>query len=159
MKRFRKGLNILEYSVGKTYFLRFTEDPQADIDHKYSRWYDSFGFSSAEAEENGLLKDQFGYYKNHAGLSGHRLDAESLTEALQDIQSGLGPSHGVWFRNVHKDNFAIFEGYATDMQDTPEGDTFIAERVVAYIINNVSSYNKWRIDNIACLTHSSYPKI
>lgn len=116
------------------FYLRFTDDPNIDIEHKYSRWYMDDQELEA-AKENGLKegKDYFkdedsgDYYKLHTGLSGHYIDAETLGEAIQKVES---KKH--WFRNSEEDNWSIFESDddINVKQDTPEGNTFFPYKVL-----------------------------
>lgn len=110
------------------FYLRFTNNPDIDLIHKYSRWYDN-GLSTTDAEEQGYLTDDdFGYYKNHTGLSGHFLDVETLSDAISKVEKKEW-----WFKNSKTDNWAIFESDDSDFsvkQDTPEGNTFSPYKVL-----------------------------
>jgi hypothetical protein len=123
-----------EYFVDKDYkpikgslFLRFTDDSKSDIVHKYSRWYEN-DLTENEAKNQGYLKDEFGYYKLHTGLSGHQLKSENLNDAISEAKSLRGT-----FKNINSDNWSIFESNDEDFsikQDTPEGNTFSAFKVL-----------------------------
>lgn len=134
------GVN--KYYVDKNYeptkggfYLRFTEDPFIDLEHKKSRWYMDDGELEI-AKENGLKegKDYFKdnnsgeYYKLHTGLSGHSLEAENLQDAIKEVES-----RNRWFKNAKEDNWSIYEGDDSDFsvkQDTPEGSTFAPYKVL-----------------------------
>lgn len=136
-KEMEKG-KAEKYFVDKTYshennqtkgdfYLRFTEKPVADVKNKYSRWYDS-SLSDADAKEQGYIKDEDGdYYIQHSGLSGHHLNAETLEEAIREVEHKTNV-----FKNVNKDSWAIFEANydVPTIEDTPEGNTFYPEKVL-----------------------------
>jgi hypothetical protein len=128
--------SIEDYRVPKNYepikggfYLRFTDNPDIDLIHKYSRWYDN-DLSFTDADEQGYKTDDFGYYKNHTGLSGHFLDVDTLKEAISEVEKKEW-----WFRNSKEDNWAIFESDDSDFtvkQDTPEGNTFSPYKVLYF---------------------------
>lgn len=156
----QQGLNIIAKESGNGYlFLRFTEDPQADMQHGFSRWYvEDMELELAIEKGESLESDQFGTYRKHAGLCGHDLETEDLEDAIQDINKGWEPRSG-WFRDIETSNYAIYEGYETSIQDTPEGTTFRAEKLVAFVVNDVESFNNWRDNYSECLTEESMGKI
>lgn len=115
-----------------SFYLRFTEDPNTDLEHKYSRWYmDDMELEWAkenlkEGKDYYKDKDSDNYFKLHTGLSGHKLNAETLTDAIKEIEAKEW-----WFKNSKKDNWAIFESddSISTQQDTPEGDTFYPYKI------------------------------
>jgi hypothetical protein len=109
------------------FYLRFTDDPISDIEHKYSRWYDA-SLSDEEAEEQGYIVDEHGdYYKRHTGLSGHHLDSENLEDVINEafLKNNV-------YKNINIDNWAIFESNnnVNIVEDTPEGNTFFPEKLL-----------------------------
>lgn len=116
-----------EPSENNGFFLRFTDTPILDIKHGKSRWYDS-SLSDEEAISQGYQRDpSAGWYWEHSGLSGHYIDASTLSEAIQKVEE-----QEWWFRNSKEDSWSIFEdnGDIYVNQDTPEGDTFAPLKVL-----------------------------
>jgi len=111
------------------YFLRFTSDPNRDIEYGTSLWVDwnDDDPNQDHNEEYVWVDDYECWCKKHSGLSGHALDADTLEEAIEETKQGR------WFGNPNKDSWAIFEGDFADEQDTPEGDTFIAESAAHFV--------------------------
>jgi len=136
-----KPEKISELTKG-SFYLRFTDDPSADLEHKYSRWYmDDMELEAAI--ERGLKegKDYFKdnavgeYFKLHTGLSGHKLESETLAGAIKEVESKNN-----WFRRADEDSWAIFEddeSVFSVKQDTPEGNTFYP-----YKVHFFKEYNK-----------------
>lgn len=122
------------------YFLRFTTDPERDIRYGKSLWR---VYDSAEAERL-IEQDKACYYNSalgeyvleHCGLSGHALEAETLEEALEEVQEGG------WFGRIDRDSWAIFEGeeavrdwrYATTEES--KSCDFIAHAVVHFVASD-----------------------
>jgi hypothetical protein len=112
------------------FFLRFTSDPSRDIERNYSLWFIYDGEEVERMREAGkeliYVEDIGEWATPHAGLSGHSLDAETIDEAIAEVEAGR------WFADQSKDSWGIFEGKMCATQDTPEGDTFKAIECVYY---------------------------
>ena len=115
------------------YFLRFTSDPNRDIQYGSSLWVD---WTQSDRDEHPDPKDDQWIWvedfacwcRKHSGLSGHALslDHDAIEDAIEEVMNGH------WFANPHKDSWAIFEGQYSNEQDTPEGDTFNAESILHF---------------------------
>lgn len=122
------------------YFLRFTADPDRDLEYGCSLWVD---WNQDDPDENPdpsddawIWVDYFECWcRRHSGLSGHALEAETMEGAVAEV---LGAKN--WFANPHKDSWAIFEGDFAREQDTPEGHSFKADSV-AYFQEAAGKYN------------------
>lgn len=122
-----------KYNVKDSYespldlYLRFTEDANQDVKNKKSRWYDP-SLNDEEAIEQGYQYDpeRKMYFKEHTGLSGHKLKATNIRDAIKEIESGN------WYKDADIDNWAIFEDDPRVLvdQDTPEGHTFAPKRAI-----------------------------
>ena len=116
-------------SNAENFYLRFTDNLKKDMFYKKSIWitYEAEkpeGSQGVEAEWN----NEFDCWVfPHKGLSGHRLEAQTLEEAIVEVKTGS------WFANPKKDNWVIFAGDCAGNcygADTPEGDDFTPVSVV-----------------------------
>jgi hypothetical protein len=77
-------------------------DPHSNVDPEWNAEYECWCFP-------------------HKGLSGHRLEAHTLEEAIEEVKQGR------WFGNTKYDSWAIFAGDCASEEYglyTPEGHDF-----------------------------------
>jgi len=106
------------------FFLRFTADADRDLQRGYSLQYlngneDEFNALKARGERVAYLDDVEDYVWFHKGLSGHHINAATLEEAIEIVESAPA---GRYFGDPAKDSWAIFEGY--DACDLPGAQTW-----------------------------------
>lgn len=112
------------------FYLRFTTSTDDDMTYRHSLWIewnedDPSQIPSGPVQGEWIWVDKFECWcMKHSGLSGHYLEAQTLEEALEEVREGR------WFGNISHEEWAIFEGTWSIVQDTPEGDTFTPHRVV-----------------------------
>lgn len=115
-------------------YLRFTENPQADIDFGRSVWFMG-DWTAEDAEREKANGKNVQWYPSfemygipHDGLSGHYLEASTIEEAIAEVME-----HKQYYKNAETNNWALFEcnGYECQ-QDTPEGDTFRTSKLLYF---------------------------
>lgn len=104
-----------------TFFFRFTSDARADILRGHSFWAEVEPFEGSTHGEGSLG----GYHvAKLSGLSGYELGANTLEEAIAEIQA-----RDFAWADKNAENWAVFAGVLSKTQDTPEACTFIATAV------------------------------
>ena len=113
-----------------TYFLRFTETAEADMERNQSV-HATDSASIAEAVEwHGGDTDDYVIIESGLvcqkieGLCGFELDAENLEDAMAEIENG---DWGIY--DADNMSWAIFDGEDAD-SDLPDGDTFVAISII-----------------------------
>lgn len=121
--------NIEIPSNAENFYLRFTDDVNSDMSFGRSMWitYEDENPGESEGIEAEWNDDFSCYVYRHKGLSGHRLDAETLEAAIAEVMNGN------WFGNPNTDKWVIYAGDDASHQygvSTPEGHDFTPIEVI-----------------------------
>ena len=122
-------------------YLRFTSDPQRDMERGHSLWIDPHWTDEdaerlkEEGKEMAWCEEVGMWGQKHWGLSGHELNAETLEEAAREIQEGT------WYKNPARASYAIFRGEDArplriginpPFVETPEGHDFTPHEILHF---------------------------
>jgi hypothetical protein len=113
------------------FFLRFTEDVESDFSYGKSIWI-TYEDEKPEPSQgvSPLWNEEYGCWCfSHKGLSGHALEADTLEDAIKEVEDGR------WFSNIKSTSWAIFAGDDASHAfgvDTPEGDDFSPIKIMHY---------------------------
>jgi hypothetical protein len=99
----------------EAFFLRFSDHPFADLRRNFSYWCKK---SSRKEELLECYPDvaphRISYFPSsktyairHDALFGHKLESETLYDAICDVFS-VHPA--TWYKDPHRENFALFRG-------------------------------------------------
>ena len=107
------------------FYLRFTSSVEDDMKYQKSIWI-TWETEKPEDDGHGVEPEWNDEYEcfvyPHKGLSGHKLDADTLEEAIEEVKNTKG-----WFGNVKREEWAIYAGDSASDEygvDTPEGHDF-----------------------------------
>lgn len=129
------------------FFLRFTADPEEDMERGHSLWLDPTMTErqADRAKEKGkaiIWHEEMGMYaQKHHGLSGHALEADTLEEALEEVRESEG-THD-YYEDPAEEPWAIFAGEDARMHgdsqkyaSTFEGDDFTPHETLHFEDND-----------------------